>query len=127
VSELHAEDVGEHGCPGPANALHHAYLGPSHLALSGVPGQLEHDLAGLVERSGANGVATGLEAAHRGDGDLAAQADPAFVGKPPALSWRPKSHGFQLQACHDAECIMHLEEIDIVSVDIRLAEGLLGR
>src|SRR5450756_396849 len=103
VTDSGAEDVGEHGPTGAADALQEGDLRVGQLVGPGAPGQLLNDLAGLVDRGRPDRVATCLQAAHRRDRQVAVQADPALGGEAPALPALGEAGRLEDQAAHDRE------------------------
>jgi hypothetical protein len=74
-SALAPEDVGEDGGARPAHVLRHGSLCPHNLIFAGPASQLEKHFCSLVDPRSAHRVPAGLEAAKRGNGEVALQAD----------------------------------------------------
>ena len=119
--------MGQRGGRRAADALHHGHPGIGQLVLPGPAGELEDDLADLVEGRAADGMAPGLQPPHGGDGDGAIQGDLVLRGQTPALPGLREAGRLQEQAGHDAEGVVHLEEAHLFPVQPGPLEGQLGR
>ena len=117
--------MGENGRTGAPHALQHGEPGSFQLVGTGLPCQLQHNLCCLIEGGCADGVSSRFQAPHGGNRQTPFAENVPFGCQLPACSSLSKPAGFQKQACHNAERIMHLEKINVGRCQPRTAKRLL--
>ena len=110
-----------------ADILRHADGRIFDLILSGQSAQLHHRFDDLVHARRADRMSARLQAAHRADRQLAANADLTVEAEARAFTRFGKAARFQTRHRRDGEGIVHFKEVDIVRGQLRLRKRLLRR
>src|SRR2546425_433339 len=99
-----------------AEGVGEAHLGAIDLALTSLTAKLGHDLDDLRGAGRADRVSLGLQAPRRIDGNLAAEARPAFLGGDAASPRLEQPEAFRRHDLGDGEAVVELDHVDVVEL-----------